>query len=181
MVKRLTLLGAVAVGAVARGQTLDPGAVVCKRFDDGAAENSWKVNNPTGSGDFFHLDLDDDCLGQEVVGLCVVTNVTRAGAADGRVGLYPDSASDASGNTPDLGAPLSELVAPSVWELGTGLRHRPDRLRHPRSHARLQRAPRLRAADRRLVALVVRRHHGTPRTLVLHLDAVRLPGDLRSR
>lgn len=113
MRKLSTAIAFLAIGAVAGAQTLDPNSVNCKRFDDGTAENSWKVANPTGSGDFFNLDLNNGCAGSVAIGICVDTNVTGPGASDGRVGLYPDSAADGSGNTPDLNAALAELVAPT--------------------------------------------------------------------
>lgn len=113
MRKFITSLGLAAlVASVAGAQTVSPYASL--GFDDGSAENSWKIGNPSGAGGFFNVDFDAVYAGAFVIGLNAVTNETGAGGAISKIGLYPDNLTvDPAGNTPDLANPLGELVNPT--------------------------------------------------------------------
>ncbi len=81
-------------------------------FDDGGAETSWKVFNPTGAGDAFNVDFDLMAGGMDVTGIAVQTYQSSSSGPIGLkyVMLAPDNLTvDSLGTTPDINAPLSIL------------------------------------------------------------------------
>jgi hypothetical protein len=113
----LAVLGLMS--AVATAQTLGPPPSVggCGQsqslfWDDGTAEFSWKVNQPTGALDSFNVDFEDLAGTMTVTGISLNTfQSTSSGPIGIRyVGLCPDNLTvDSLGRTPDLGSPLSML------------------------------------------------------------------------
>jgi len=105
--------------AFATAQTLGPPPPVggCGQsqsllFDDGTAETSWKVRNPTRSADAFSVDFDDMGGTMTVTGIAldtwVISSTSRTGIR--YVALCPDNLAVSSlGKTPDLANPLSIL------------------------------------------------------------------------
>jgi len=81
-------------------------------FDDGTAESSWKVRNPSGSKDCFNVDFDDMAGDMTVTGIALQTWQTSASGPQGLrfIALCPDNvAVDSTGRTPDLRNPLSHI------------------------------------------------------------------------
>jgi len=81
-------------------------------FDDGGAETSWKVGNPTGAGDAFSVDFDTLASGLDVTGIALSTYQSTATGPIGikYVMLAPDNlAVDSTGHTPDINNALSML------------------------------------------------------------------------
>lgn len=81
-------------------------------FDDGGAETSWKVFNPTGAGDAFSVDFDTLASGLDVTGIALSTYQSTATGPIGikYVMLAPDNlAVDSTGHTPDINSALSML------------------------------------------------------------------------
>ncbi len=81
-------------------------------FDDGGAETSWKVFNPTGAGDAFNVDFGQMAGGMDVTGIALATYQSTSSGPVGLkyVMLAPDNlAVDSLGTTPDINAPLSML------------------------------------------------------------------------
>src|SRR5688572_31677431 len=119
---------ALACGAAA--QTLGPPPPVggCGQsqslfWDDGTAEFSWKVNQPTGALDSFNVDFDDLAGTMTVTGISLNTfQSTSSGPIGIRyVGLCPDNLTvDSLGHTPDLGSPLTMLGNLAVTVVITG-------------------------------------------------------------
>ena len=113
----LAVLGLMS--AVATAQTLGPPPSVggCGQsqslfWDDGTAEFSWKVNQPTGALDSFNVDFEDLAGTMTVTGISLNTfQSTSSGPIGIRyVGLCPDNLTvDSLGHTPDLGSPLTML------------------------------------------------------------------------
>jgi len=118
-----SLLGSLAVVTLtatsALAQTLGPPPPVggCGQsqsllFDDGTAETSWKVRNPTQNSDGFSVDFDDMAGTMTVTGIALNTYQASSGTPAGirYVALCPDNlAVDSTGQTPDLINPLSML------------------------------------------------------------------------
>jgi len=108
------LLVAGAAAPLTSAQTIDVRGFYRCGFDDGTGESGWKVNAPTTLGDFFSVDFDRECAGTKVVALCVDTFETGTVAKNGRLGIYPDDLTiSPSGDTPDLGSPLAEMLCPT--------------------------------------------------------------------
>jgi hypothetical protein len=81
-------------------------------WDDGTAENSWKVFNPTGALDCFNVDFDELAGSMTVTGISLNTFQSTSSGPIGIkfVGLCPDNLTiDPLGHTPDLGSPLTML------------------------------------------------------------------------
>src|SRR5262245_40793394 len=86
----------------------------------GTIDSGWVVNFPSGSSDFFSVTLDvipgignseNLADGLSVSGLSVsVIDLSGGVTAFPRLGVYPPSAIDPTLNTPDLGAPISEVL-----------------------------------------------------------------------
>jgi hypothetical protein len=115
----LIVLG-LAAGA-ASAQTITSGgcdALEMFGYDDGGAENSWKVNAPTGAGDAFSVDFNGDIIGRSLAGIALSTNETGSGGALGWIARCGDASFDSSGATPDTGgafAPnaITKVITPT--------------------------------------------------------------------
>ena len=113
----LTLVSGVSASA----QVLpNPHAMDILRYDDGVAETSWKISNPSGASDFFSVDLNGDAAGSCIVGLLAnLNNNSGAPLSLLSVGLYGDNlAVDGTGATPDLSNSFGSLANPTGTPLG---------------------------------------------------------------
>jgi hypothetical protein len=124
----LAVLGLMS--AVATAQTLGPPPSVggCNQsqslfWDDGTAEFSWKVFQPTGALDGFNVDFDDLAGNMTVTGIALNTFQSTSSGPIGIkfVSLCPDNLTVSSlGHTPDLLNPLSMLGSLSGTVVITG-------------------------------------------------------------
>ncbi len=117
MRKWFASLAVLGLSAVATAQTIPVppvgglGQSMSILFDDGGAETSWKVFNPTGAGDAFNVDFDQMAGGMNVDGVALNTWQSTSTGTIGikYVMLAGDNAIDTTGTTPDTNAPLSIL------------------------------------------------------------------------
>jgi hypothetical protein len=112
----LGVLGLVAAAATA--QTIPVGVANALRYyqyDDGTAETSYKIAWPSGAGESFNVDFDDDARGKLIMGVQIPTNLTSSGALGiASISVCPDNLTlDPFGHTPDLSSPLTSLSNPT--------------------------------------------------------------------
>lgn len=119
MRKWFASIAVLGLASAATAQTLGPPPPVggCGQsqsllFDDGTAETSWKVRNPTGHKDAFNVDFDDLAGNMTVTGIALNTWQSSSGTGVGirYVSLCPDNlAVSSGGKTPDVLNPLTQL------------------------------------------------------------------------
>ena len=94
-----------------------PDALDYLGFDDGSAERVWKVANPSGPSEWFNVDFDTTLAIRTLVAVAPAFDESNQNKSPtfARVGIYPDNLTVSSlGRTPDLSAPLAEVVGGSV-------------------------------------------------------------------
>src|SRR5262245_36292804 len=112
MRKWFASLAVLGLASAATAQTLGPppptggcGQSQSLFFDDGTAETSWKVRNPTGHKDAFNVDFDDLAGNMTVTGIALNTFQSGSSGTFGirYVSLCPDNLAVSSlGKTPDI-------------------------------------------------------------------------------
>jgi hypothetical protein len=112
----LAVLGFVAAAATA--QTIPSGIANALRYyqyDDRTAETSYKIGVPSGAGESFNVDFDDDARGKRIMGVQIPCYVTSSAAPGiGSISVCPDNLTlDPFGHTPDLSSPLTALLNPT--------------------------------------------------------------------
>lgn len=82
-------------------------------YDDGGADNSWKINAPTLAGDAFSVDFDALANGRTLLGISVATNETGSGGSISMAMTPSNFAVDGSGATPDPANPFASVNNPT--------------------------------------------------------------------
>src|SRR5262245_60055326 len=114
----VTLGAIVAVPAALPAQTI-PTSIAkglhYYQYDDGTAESTLKLLNPTAPGEAYSVDFDDDAHGKLIMGVQVSTMITSSSPLGiASISVCPDDlALDPFGHTPDLASPLSSLSNPT--------------------------------------------------------------------
>jgi hypothetical protein len=119
MRKWFVSLAVLGIASAASAQTIPNGGCNQKLsqalgFDDGRAETSWKVRNPTGHTDAFSVDFDDLAgnAGMTIEGIALNTFQSSSSGSFGirYVSLCPDNLAVSSlGKTPDVVNPITQL------------------------------------------------------------------------
>lgn len=123
MKRAVLALGFLLLGVTRLLASGDAASAVWVTDVHGAMDSGWGVSFPAGPSDFFSVGHDviagsgnsEELVdGLPVNGLAVSIADFGTTATFPRVGVYnPNLGLDASGNTPDLGAPITEVLSPA--------------------------------------------------------------------